>query len=482
MNKNAPLTFYARGCWLACLAFCFCLLNVQADTIRLTTWNFAPVLVGATNVSPQQVTEIRLQEAAVMLKNLHPDVILLQQVTDWNSCKKLAQYLKPETYRVLTCSSFKSAGGAQQVAILSRNPALIAWSEPWKNRSQSVTAGGFAFAAIRLGNKNVGFFTIQQGDAASAKQLLGQIDSFRNWTANRAEAMVIAGNFVDSPKPAHTNGPRILEEAGLVGRAAEIAQNAGRKPAGDYLFLKNAGFANERQISSDVLSSRQLITYDLELDPAKIMVAETVRPEPLPAKVETTETQQAETPVVLAEPVPKAVGQIDFRWLWGGAAIVLFLVVIIIWNLAMLSRRKANSNVVPMIPEGANDLQTWQQRALLAERRADEANAVMREGLLPHLSHWLKEKLVRKLLSQRAELMETQQAAALRALAIDERLAKIESQIQQRNEIYEQRIDELTEELKVAKEENRELIRAKIALVRAEMEKDRTKSTRYREN
>jgi hypothetical protein len=110
------------------------------------------------------------------------------------------------------------------------------------------------------------------------------------------------------------------------------------------------------------------------------------------------------------------------------------------------------------------------QRALAAEQRAERATAVIRSGLIPHLSLWLKQKLVRKLIADRAELLGTQQAATLKALRVEERLARIEQQIQQQNSAYQARIEALTRELIDAKEENRELIRARIMQVKAEME------------
>jgi hypothetical protein len=109
------------------------------------------------------------------------------------------------------------------------------------------------------------------------------------------------------------------------------------------------------------------------------------------------------------------------------------------------------------------------QRALAAEQRADQATAVIRAGLIPHLRHWLKQKLVRRLITDRAQLMETQQVATLKALAVEERLARIEQQIQRQTSAYQERIEALTRELIVAKEENRELIRARIMQVKAEM-------------
>ena len=117
----------------------------------------------------------------------------------------------------------------------------------------------------------------------------------------------------------------------------------------------------------------------------------------------------------------------------------------------------------------------WQQRALDAEERAERAQAMVRRGVLPHLRRWLKQKLVRKLASDRARLLEAQETATRKALNVDERLNRIELQLQQQNRAYERRIEELTCELVAAKEENRELIRARIAQVRAEMQAARAR-------
>ena len=117
----------------------------------------------------------------------------------------------------------------------------------------------------------------------------------------------------------------------------------------------------------------------------------------------------------------------------------------------------------------------WQQRALAAEHRAEQAHAVIRKRLLPHLSEWLKHFLFRKLITDRERLLEAQQAATRKALVVDERLARIEQQIKEQNLAYTRRIEELMCELASAKEENRELIRQRIAQVRAEMEAARAK-------
>ena len=71
--------------------------------------------------------------------------------------------------------------------------------------------------------------------------------------------------------------------------------------------------------------------------------------------------------------------------------------------------------------------------------------------------------------------MGAQQAATLKAVAVEERLARIEQQIQRQNSAYQERIEALTRELIVAKDESRELIRARITPVKAEMEAARAR-------
>src|SRR5262249_41049892 len=118
---------------------------------------------------------------------------------------------------------------------------------------------------------------------------------------------------------------------------------------------------------------------------------------------------------------------------------------------------------------------TWEQRAMVAEHRAKHAEEVLRQGLLPHLSQWMREKLFRKLLVDRTQLLAAQEEATRKVMAVDARLNKLEAQIQQQTRLYVKRIEELTAELLAAKEENRELIRAKITQVKIEMEAARKK-------
>jgi len=99
----------------------------------------------------------------------------------------------------------------------------------------------------------------------------------------------------------------------------------------------------------------------------------------------------------------------------------------------------------------------------------------VRSSVAADLRLWLKQKLLRRLIADRAELLATQQVAATKAMTMEERLARVERQLEQQNDGYLRRIEELTRELLAAKEENRELIRAQIRQVKAEMEAARAR-------
>jgi uncharacterized coiled-coil protein SlyX len=75
----------------------------------------------------------------------------------------------------------------------------------------------------------------------------------------------------------------------------------------------------------------------------------------------------------------------------------------------------------------------------------------------------------------REDLRATQHAATLKVLAVDERLARLEAKIQKETASYEKQIEQLSRELLTAREENLELIRAQIRLLKSEMEAARAR-------
>lgn len=493
---------------LALLSFS---LPLRADPVRVTTWNLGTV---TSNSSPASADD-RLVEAAAALKKLNPDVILLQQIGSWQACAKLAEYLQPDTFQVLLCSSFKPAEAPGQVAILARQKALICWPETWKSADPKAPPGGFAFAVLRVGNKNVAFFSVQLGDGnwSSAgnrqagailgredtiRQLLRQMDSFRDWTANRPDAFVIGGDFTTNPDDARFAQEKtlsLLEESGFANAFSGVpfktritVPRQGSRPAAtlDYIFEQNAGYTTV-QVSSGAPLNHHPVTCDLD-----------------PNSLRPFNPALAQGPGGFARPW---YDNVSAAWSLVAAAVILLAVAIVIspWrrrshpglNNSALLTISTGSGTSISFPTGAERIVIGAPPALgngtlpvvrveMPEAASTEPEAgrpfsdaeAMRAGLLAHASRWLKERFVQKLISQRATLLETQQAAAVKALNVDQRLSRLETQIQQRNQVYEQRIIELTKELATAKEENRELIRAKITLLKAEMQREREKILR----
>lgn len=115
----------------------------------------------------------------------------------------------------------------------------------------------------------------------------------------------------------------------------------------------------------------------------------------------------------------------------------------------------------------------WRQRALEAERRAEQAQAAARANLAPHLAQVLKETVVQELATQRRELLKAQEEAALEIAAMIRRLDSVQAPLQERLRAYEARIQELEKELAVLNEENRELLKLKIDMIRRQLEVER---------
>ena len=186
--------------------------------------------------------------------------------------------------------------------------------------------------------------------------------------------------------------------------------------------------------------------------------------------------------LVAAEQAQAAQRALRMRWIIGALAGALLISLAIAWRLA---RRHRQTSLLPATRPGLAPASSgsfdpsdtgWRQRALAAETQAQNAQALVRSGLMPLLARWLSEKLVQRLISQRASLLDTHSKAALEMAELVERLEKIHAPLKDRLLAYERRIVELEKELAIKGEENRELIRAKIQLTRKQLEIEREKN------
>ena len=128
----------------------------------MTTWNLQWFPSGKANLRDPVQEPKRIAEASEVLRSLAPDVVLLQEVRDWETCQRLASALKPLTYQVLVCSAFKERGQVtwQQEAIIAKMPAQASWSESWTPSGKADPPRGFAFSSIRLGGSEIAFYCV----------------------------------------------------------------------------------------------------------------------------------------------------------------------------------------------------------------------------------------------------------------------------------------------------------------------------------
>ena len=111
-----------------------------------------------------------------------------------------------------------------------------------------------------------------------------------------------------------------------------------------------------------------------------------------------------------------------------------------------------------------------EKRALAAEQRAAHATEIVRKGLIPHLARLMKDKLFYGVASQRAQLLKMQQAGAAQVAELEQRLMRIQSQLQNRLTAYERRIAELEQEVSAREQANRELLAARVQMVKQTLE------------
>ena len=135
-----------------------------AQTVRCTTWNLQWFPNGSANETSTAQQEQRIKEAADVLRPINPDIVLLQEVRDYDVCARLGEAIAPGIYHVAICSAFKEPFqrglGKQQVAILSKYQAQAAWAEPWKSMNGVDPPRGFAFAWFKIGNEDIGVYSL----------------------------------------------------------------------------------------------------------------------------------------------------------------------------------------------------------------------------------------------------------------------------------------------------------------------------------
>jgi endonuclease/exonuclease/phosphatase family metal-dependent hydrolase len=207
-----------QGLWGIILLCLFAVSPLYGEEIKVVSWNLEWFPSGSSRgIASPEAEAKKIASVAEVLKGLNPDILVIQEVRDMKACESLADALKPSQYHVTVCSWFKAGFGGeigqQQVAILSRSPAVTAWSEDWKSFGVADPPRGFSFAAFRYGTNDVGVYAVHlksnltKGDLETgrqlnilkrelaAEQLLAHFDKISSLLSNDLEVVIVAGDF-----------------------------------------------------------------------------------------------------------------------------------------------------------------------------------------------------------------------------------------------------------------------------------------------
>lgn len=149
----------------------------------------------------------------------------------------------------------------------------------------------------------------------------------------------------------------------------------------------------------------------------------------------------------------KAKPQNHGRWLVAGIVAISIIGLLVIGGLLARWKKFAGLNRSAALPART-------QQAMPVE-------------LAPQIAQALKSAVAQELAVQRQELLITQRNATADVMRLMHRLNALHAPLQERMAAYEQRIQELEKELTLRTEENRELLRLKIDLLRQQLEAER---------
>src|SRR5690348_11988252 len=107
MRNLRTITVAALAFTVAALAFFVLLITRHsgAQTLRCSTWNLQWFPNGSAKEASVAQQDQRIKEAADVLRPVNPDIILLQEVRDYDVCARLGEAIAPGIYHVAICSA-----------------------------------------------------------------------------------------------------------------------------------------------------------------------------------------------------------------------------------------------------------------------------------------------------------------------------------------------------------------------------------------
>ncbi len=276
---------------------------IGAEVVRVTTWNMEWFPSGSPGSVSEAIETARIGEAANHLQALDSDVLLLQEVRDWQTCERLVHALLPLKYEVLVCSAFRDrfsgAAGRQQVAVVAKRSAQAAWAEQWHASGRVDPPRGFAFASIQFGDFEVGFYCVhlksnlvRRNDPlepemniakreVAVQQIVDHVREMQTRVMPSISQVVIAGDFNTNKDQSLFVSERTLDvisDAGfrdvlapfpLASRITHPGTHGYPDATFDYIFVKGARRFSPPNISGSEISDHRSLTCDIDLAAAQ---------------------------------------------------------------------------------------------------------------------------------------------------------------------------------------------------------------------
>jgi hypothetical protein len=101
-GKMKPATMLA----IVAMLFCAAIPAISAEStnnIRITTWNLEWFPNGSAKEAYAEQQNQRIKEAADVLRPINPDIVLLQELRDYDACARLGEAIAPGIYHVAIC-------------------------------------------------------------------------------------------------------------------------------------------------------------------------------------------------------------------------------------------------------------------------------------------------------------------------------------------------------------------------------------------
>jgi 7TM-HD extracellular len=172
-----------------------------------------------------------------------------------------------------------------------------------------------------------------------------------------------------------------------------------------------------------------------------------------PAPKDQIQTPAPSQPVAMPNPLEKSSSRnsSNGNWLMAGAAFAAVIVLITVWR--FIPKRSRGSSALSVVAD-----------------TEFKNTPLLQTELAPQLVQIVRQAFVQELAGQRRDLLLAQQAAAAEVIRLVHRMDELQVAMQERLRAYESQIQTLEGELTARTEENRQLIRLKIQMIRHQVD------------